>query len=64
MSDFLFYLFFAIGFMATFFALGAAIVWAFEKSSELKRERDERHRELTRKLDDIEMHLKHRKDAI
>ena len=63
MSDFIQYLFFVIGFIATFFGIGIAVVWFFERSSDAKRERDERHRELVRKLGDIEFHLKLKKDA-
>jgi hypothetical protein len=64
MLDFLSYVFFAIGFIATFFGIGAAIIWAFDRSFEAKRERDERHRELVRKLGDIEFQLKFKKDGL
>jgi hypothetical protein len=63
MPDFISHLFFVVGFVATFFGAGAAIIWFFERSSNAKRERDERHRELVRKLGDIEFHLKLKKDA-
>ncbi len=63
MPDFISYLFFVVGFVATFFGIGAAIIWFFDRSSNAKRERDERHRELVRKLGDIEFHLKLKKDA-
>lgn len=54
MSDFFSYLFFTIGFIATFVGIGASFIWAIERSSKAKRERDERHRELIRKLEAIE----------
>lgn len=64
MTDFISTLFFIIGFCATIFGIAASIMWAIEKSSELKRERDERHRELVRKLGDIEFQLKLKKDGV
>ena len=64
MSDFFSYLFFTIGFMATIFGIAAAVVWTIERASEAKRERDERHRELVRKLSDIEFQLKVKKDGV
>ena len=64
MLDFLSYLFFAIGFVATFFGIGTAIMWGIDRSFEAKRERDERHRELVRKLGDIEFQLKLNKDRV
>jgi hypothetical protein len=54
MSDFFSYLFFTIGFCATIFGTFAAIFWAMDRSDKAKRERDERHRELVRKLETIE----------
>jgi hypothetical protein len=63
MSDFIQYLFFVIGFCATIFGTVAAIFWAMDRSDKAKRERDERHRELVRRLGDIEFHLKLKKDA-
>ena len=64
MSDFFSALFFVIGFCATFFGIAAAIMWAIDRSFEAKRERDERHRELVRKLDDIDFKLKLKKDGL
>lgn len=63
MSDIIQYVFFIIGFVATFFGIGSAVIWFIERSSNAKRERDERHRELVRKLGDIEFHLKLKKEA-
>ncbi len=63
MTDFLFYLFFGIGFTATLFGIAAGIMWAIERSSEAKRERDERHHELVRKLRDLEFQLQIKKDS-
>jgi hypothetical protein len=63
MSDFFSYAFFVIGFCATIFGTVAAIFWAMDRSDKAKRERDERHRELVRKLGDIEFQLKLTKDA-
>jgi hypothetical protein len=63
MLDLFSYAFFVIGFCSTIFGTGAAIIWAIERSSAAKRERDERHRELVRKLGDIEFHLNLKKDA-
>lgn len=64
MTDFFTGLFFFIGFMATLFGIAAAIMWTIERSSEAKRQRDERHRDLVRKLDDIELQLKRSKDSV
>ena len=64
MPDFISYLFFVIGFCATIFGTGAAIIWFFERSSDAKRERDERHRELVRKLDAIEFQMKLNKERV
>ncbi len=55
-------LFATIGFCATILGIMAAIIWAIERSTEAKRERDERHRELIRKLADIDFHLNLKKD--
>jgi hypothetical protein len=64
MTGFFSYLFFTIGFLGTIFGIAAAIIWAIEKSCEAKRVRDERHRELVRKLGDIEFQLKLKKDGL
>ena len=64
MNDFFSILFFTIGFVATFFGIGTAIMWAIDRSFEAKRERDERHRELVRKLGDIEFQLKLNKERV
>jgi hypothetical protein len=63
MFDFFSTLFFVIGFCATIFGTMAAIFWAMDRSDKAKRERDERHRELVRKLGDIEFQLKPKKEA-
>jgi hypothetical protein len=54
MSDFITFLFASIGFTATIFGSAAAIFWAIDRSDKAKRERDERHREVIRKLEAIE----------
>ena len=64
MSDFFSTLFFTIGFIGTFFGIGATIIWFFERSDKAKRERDERHRELVRKLGDIEFQMKLNKERV
>ena len=64
MSDFFIYLFFTIGFIATFFGIATAIIWAVERSSELKRERDERYRDLIQKLDEIAARMRCNKDGL
>ena len=64
MSDFFSYAFFVIGFCSTIFGTVAAIFWAMDRSDKAKRERDERHSELVRKLGDIEFQLKFKKDGL
>ena len=64
MSDFLTIIFAIIGFSATFYGLFFGTFWVIEKIGEAKRERDERHRELVRKLGDIEFQLKLKKDGL
>ncbi len=63
MSDFFSYLFVTIGFCATIFGTVAAIFWAIDRSDKAKRERDERHREVIRKLGDLELRLNIEKDS-
>lgn len=64
MLDFFSYVFFVIGFCATIFGTVAAIFWAMDRSDKAKLERDERHRELVRKLGDIEFQMKLNKDRV
>ncbi len=64
MSDFFSALFLTIGFFATVFGIAATIMWAIDRTFEAKRERDERHRELVRKLGDIEFQMKLNKDRV
>lgn len=63
MSDFITILFAIIGFSATFYGLFFGTLSVMDKISEAKRERDERHRELVRKLSDIEFQLKLKKES-
>ena len=62
MAEFFSTLFFIIGFLSTIIGLGALVVWVLESSSAAKRERDDRHHELIRKLGDIEFQLSLKKD--
>lgn len=64
MSDFLTIIFAIIGFSVTFFGLFFGSFRVMDKIGEAKRERDERHRELVRKLGDIEFQLKLKKDGL
>ncbi len=64
MSDIITILFAIIGFSATFYGLFFGSLSVMEKISDAKRERDERHRELVRKLGDIEFQLKLKKDGL
>lgn len=64
MSDFITILFAIIGFSATFFGLFFGTFWIMDKFSEAARLRDERHRELVRKIGDIEFQLKLKKDGV
>ena len=64
MNDALTILFATIGFVVTFYGIATTIIWAIERSSVAKRERDERHRELLRKLDDIQSQMKSKKEAM
>ena len=64
MSDFITILFAIIGFSATFYGLFFGTLGVMDKISEAKRERDERHRELVRKLGEIEFQLKLKKEAL
>lgn len=63
MSDFFTIIFAIIGFSVTFFGLFFGSFRIIDKIGEAKRERDERHREVIRKLGDIEFQLKLTKNA-
>ncbi len=62
MHNFITILFATIGFSATFFGLLFGTFWVMDKISAAARLRDERHRELVRKLGDIELLAKLNKD--
>ena len=64
MYDFLTIIFAIIGFSVTFLGLYFGSFRVMDKIGEAKRERDERHRELVRKLGDIEFQLKLKKDGL
>jgi hypothetical protein len=54
MSDFITFLFATIGFTATFFGVLFGTFWVLDKISKAAQLRDERHKELVRKLEAIE----------
>ena len=64
MSDFFSTFFFAIGFIGTFWAIGYGIIRAIDHASTEKSQRDERHREISRKLDAIEFQMKLNKERV